>query len=214
MSETNTPTPPDVREREAERRMQARVQGMEAEIRGLRTRLRLLGTGLFAAVALVGALAVRPELFHAVAGLGNGGIVRARQLVLVGEDGRARGEWSVDADGNSSFVMLDQQQRERLTLALRDGGFPGISLTNSAGQRRVALGLLPDETTSLVFADGGGMPRAVLGLTGNEAASIVFADDQGVSRIGLGLDGSGMGSVLLPNESASDGQTAQPATGL
>jgi hypothetical protein len=162
----------------------------------------------------VGALAVRPELFNAVAGLGSGGIVRARQLVLVGEDGRARGEWSVDAQGNSSLVMLDPQQRERLTLTLRDGGFPGISLTNSAGQRRVALGLLSDETTSLVFADAAGMPRAVLGLTGNEAASLVLADGQGVSRIGLGLDGSGMGSVLLPDESAAEVETALPAPGL
>lgn len=211
MSETKA-TSVEVSEREAEQRMQARFHALEAEVRGLRTRLRLVGTGLFAAVALVGALAVRPELFSSVAGLGRGGIVTARQLVLVGEDGRPRGEWSVDAAGNSRLTMMDQQQRERLTLALRDGGVPGISLTNAAGQRRVALGLLPDETTSLVFADGDGIPRAVLGLTRGEAASLVLADAEGVSRIGLGLDGSGVGSVLLPGE---DGPApAPPAPGL
>ncbi len=57
------------------------------------------------------------------------------------------------------------------------------------------LGLLPDQTTTLVFADGRGVPRAVLGLTSADEANLVFADAQGESQIGMGLDSSGIGSV-------------------
>ena len=73
-----------------------------------------------------------------------------------------------------------------------------MSLANAQGQRRVALGLLPDETTSLVFADGAGVPRAVLGVTRGEAASLVFANAEGQGLVGLGVDGSGIGSAMLP----------------
>jgi hypothetical protein len=64
------------------------------------------------------------------------------------------------------------------------------------------MGLLPDESTSLVFADGAGLPRAVLGLSRGDAAHLVFADADGVTRVALGLDEMGMGSVILPGDSA------------
>src|SRR5262245_21449270 len=69
MSETKATTSAEAHEREVEKRTNARFYALESEVRGLRTRLRLVGMGLFAAVALVGALAVRPELFPAALGL-------------------------------------------------------------------------------------------------------------------------------------------------
>ena len=70
-------------------------------------------------------------------------------------------------------------------------------------QRRAVLGLLPDETTTLVFADGGGIPRAVLGLTRADEANLVFADADGVTRMGMGLAGDGFGSVMMPEDTLS-----------
>ena len=101
------------------------------------------------------------------------------------------------------YGMFDRQERERLSISVRSEGYPGLSLSNEAGERRVALGLLPDETTTLVFADGQGVPRAVLGLVRGDAANLLLADSEGVSRIGFGLDSGGVGSVILPNESAN-----------
>ena len=207
MSETKWTTSVAGDEREVERQVESRLKTVELEVRSLRNRLRLQAFGFTGTLILLGALVVRPDLFPPIAGVGNSGVVTARQLVLVGNDGRPRGDWSVDGAGSSRLTMLDHQQRERLTLTLSDGGFPGILHANAAGQRRVALGLLPDETTSLVFADGEGTPRAVLGLTRGDAASLVLADAEGVSRIGFGLDGSGLGSVILPEETEPEAAT-------
>ena len=75
-----------------------------------------------------------------------------------------------------------------------------MSLIDTGGQRRAALGLLPDGTTNLVFADGSGIARAVLGLGRADATHLVFADAKGVSQVALGLDGNGVGSMMLPGE--------------
>jgi hypothetical protein len=184
----------------AEERLYARLRLVEDEARALRGKIRWLSLSLLAVVGVGGGAAFQSGLFS-----GKAGPVEATHFVLVDGAGRQRGEWLVDGDGNARFSVMDQQQRGRLLLTVRSAGDPGLALSNAAGQRRIALGLLPDETASLVFADGGGIPRAVLGLTGDESANLVFADGAGNSRIGLGLDRNGAGSVLLPDTDAGDG---------
>lgn len=193
---------------EFERKIRARFFALESEVRRLRKRANAMKAGLALAILLAAASWVVPGLLDSGAlGFGGSGgdegVVEARRIVLLGEDGQPRGEWSVDEEGNASLVMLDVQQRERLELSVRTQGDPGLSLSNAVGQRRVALGLLADETTSLVFADAAGVPRAVLGLVRGDAANLLLADAQGVSRIGFGLDGRGVGSVILPEDSES-----------
>lgn len=180
---------------ERERVMRARLGAMEREMKDLKARNTWLSYGIAAAVLV----ATIPLIFPRYGGPGEDDVIRARGLVILDEKGAPRGEWSVDETGNTSFAMLDQERRQRLTLTVRSEGFPGLSLSNAVGEKRVALGLLPDETTSLVFADGAGVPRTVLGLVRGDAASLVLADADGVSRIGLGLDGRGYGSVILPD---------------
>jgi hypothetical protein len=183
--------------------MRARFGAMEAEIRRLRARNGTLGLGLVVAIAVAAGSWIVPSLNAGPQGTDE--IIETRGLVLVGPDGQPRGEWSVDADGNASFKMLDPQQRERLSFSVRSEGHPGLALSNEAGERRVAMGLLPDQTTTLVFADGAGVPRAVLGLVRGDAANFLLADADGVSRIGFGLDGRGIGSVILPgNDTSTD----------
>lgn len=196
-----TPADGGMRE-EMERRMVARVNALESELKSVRAQGRILSLGLLASLAAA--------VFAILNGaqLTAGDVVEARQVVLLGPDGQPRGEWAVDPEGNSTLSMLDREQRSRLTLTVRNEGYPGLSLSNVAGQRRVALGLLPDETASLVFADGGGVARNVLGLVRGDAASLVLADASGVSRIGFGLDGQGMGSVILPDEALDEGTDA------
>lgn len=189
--------------REIEARLRSRMNVLDNETRRLRSRVRMMGLALLAALGILAAILIRPEL---VSTNGQGrvaGEIRTRSLVLVDVDGRPRGQWTVDEEGNARLGMLDEQGRQRLSMSVLEGGFPGMSLINAQGQRRAAFGLLPDQTTSLVFADAAGVPRAVLGLTRGEAANLVFADAGGVSRIGLSLDGAGMGSALLPDDDGS-----------
>lgn len=182
-------------------RLRMRFGAMEQEIRRLQARSRFLGTGMAMAIMVAAASWLVKPLFGNTSPENT--ILEARGVVLVGPDGTPRGEWTVDDAGNASFGMFDRQERERLSISVRSEGYPGLSLSNEAGERRVALGLLPDETTTLVFADGQGVPRAVLGLVRGDAANLLLADSEGVSRIGFGLDSGGVGSVILPNESAN-----------
>lgn len=183
---------------EAERRLRSQLGHVQAEANGLRARLRWLTVGLVLTLGLTVLVALRPDLLALDTG-DSRAVLETEGVVLVDGDGQPRGGWGVDEEGNVRLTMMDRQQRDRLSISVLEGGFPGLSLINATGQRRAALGLLPDETTSLVFADAAGVPRAVLGLTTGDAANLVFADAQGVSRIGLGLDGSGLGSVMLPD---------------
>lgn len=182
---------------EIEHRLMARVNSLERDLRGVRSRSRLFALGLLGSLILALLALLGGGLLPSAA---SSDVLEFRRIVLLGPDGQPRGEWGVDAQGNSTLSMFDQQRRPRLTFTVRTGGDPGLSLSNTAGQRRVALGLLPDETGSLVFADGSGVPRTVLGLVRGDAASLVLADAGGVSRIGFGLDGQGIGSVMLPDE--------------
>jgi len=185
-----------------DRRLRSQLGQLQVEARSLRTRVRWLTGGLVLALVAVVLVALRPDLL--AMDDGSGGLLETRHLVLVGEDGQARGEWRVDEEGNVRLTMMDRQRSDRLSISVLSGGYPGLSLIDAQGQRRAALGLLPDETTSLVFADASGVARAVLGLTGADAANLVFADARGVSRIGLGLDATGMGSVMLPDSVEAD----------
>ena len=189
---------------EMEHRLIARVATMERELKGLRGSNRLLGIGLLAALGLAALAVLQPE-FLAVPG--TSGVVQARDFVLVGPDGQVRGRWSVADNGlNATLVMQDQQEIPRLTMTVGGDG-PGLSFADATGQNRVALGVLADETSSLVFAGRSGETRAVLGMSRTErgdAASLVLADAGGQSRIGFGVEDSGLGSVLLPDEDDGD----------
>lgn len=193
--------------RDLEERMRSRMNVLEAEHARTQGRLKMMTFALLGLVALLGAVALAPNLIGAVR---SGEVAELRGVRIVDAAGRVRGEWGVDTDGSTRLSVHDQQERQRLNLSVLSSGFPGLALVNDAGQRRAVLGLLPDQTTTLVFADSRGTPRAVLGLTNADAANLVFADSEGVSRLGMGLDGSGIGSVMMPPDSAME--SAQPGT--
>jgi len=188
-----------------EERALGRMKLLEEEGRKLRARSRILGFGLFLALAVSVVALLWPG------GLNLGGrsdgpdALRVRHLVLEDGDGNPRGDWQVDVEGNSRLTLLDRQGRARLSLSVLSGGFPGLSLIDTEGQRRAALGFLPDQTTNLVFADEAGIARAVLGLSRADATHLVFADANGVSQVALGLDGTGVGSIMLPEETNPPG---------
>lgn len=198
MNETTIPGAADLADmREIESRVRARFRAMEEDNRRLRAQIRVLGLGFGLTLCLFGLVWFAPGL---VGGAATGDIVEAQSFRLVGTDGVVRGEWGVDAEGAARLSLLDHRRQPRLNLTVLNSGFPGVALINEDGQRRAVLGVLPDETTTLVFADMGGIPRAVLGLTHADEANLVFADAEGVTRLGMGLAGNGVGSVMMPQD--------------
>lgn len=137
--------------------------------------------------------------------------VSARQFVLTDAAGRVRGTWGVAPNGTVRFLLKDSALTERLQLSvLKDGGSPGLSLSDESGNPRVALALNPDETSTLVFADRQGLARAVLGLSG-DAASLVFADKVGATKAGLGIDASGQPNLIM-SDSGTASEEEAPST--
>lgn len=176
-----------------EERLRDRMVVVEQGTKQLQKVVRILGVGILLAFGLIITLSLWPSV-----GGEDGEPLRIQHLVLEDADGVARGEWRVDEEGNSRFVLLDRDGRPRLSLSVLSGGFPGMSLIDTSGKRRAALGLLPDETTNLVFADEEGIARAVLGMGRADATHLVFADANGVSQVALGVDGQGIGTIMLP----------------
>ncbi len=123
--------------------------------------------------------------------------VTARRFVLAGADGKVRGAWGTDRDGAARWALSDSSGTERLRFSvLPEGGSPGLAMTDDAGNTRVALAFLPDETSTLVFADRAGFARAVLGMSG-QATTLAFADQSGNTKAGLGIDALGQPDLLM-----------------
>lgn len=115
--------------------------------------------------------------------------VSAQEFVLTAADGSRRGVWRTGNDGATRFVLSDGSGAARLRLSvLEEAGAPGISLLDGDGSPRIAMGHLPDQTSTLVFADSDGTTRTVIGISANRTANVVFADRSGVTRAGLGVD--------------------------
>jgi hypothetical protein len=186
-----------------EERFRQRLLAVEREAAGLRNHVRVMGLGLIVTLGLACAAAFTPHLLEVGGNDVELEVLHVKEIVMEDDQGRARGRWTVDEEGNSRISLLDRQGRPRFNLSVLSGGYPGLSLMNANGQPRTALGINPDETTTLVFADGSGVARAVLGLSRADAAHLVFADADGVSRVALGLDGSGVGTVILPEDPSS-----------
>lgn len=183
---------------EAERQLLVRLGIAEREVRAMNARSRLLGWGLVLTllVALIPFLA--PGLPAAI-GLVDTGTVEATEIVLVDENGQTRGTWSVDEAGNAVLAFMDTQQRPRMTLTVRAAGFPGLSLSNSAGERLATMGALNDGAANLVFADGSGTPRVVLGMSEGNTGGFVVADAAGGIQIGFDVDAQGVSGVIMPD---------------
>lgn len=206
MNDDLSPQPADLTSmREIESRLRARTQAMQTDLARLRSQVRILGLGFGLSLSVLALLIFAPSVFGPPA---LGDIVEARSFRIVDGSGITRGEWAVDDEGNARMSLLDQRSRPRLNMTVLGSGFPGVALINGEGQRRAVLGLLPDETTTLVFADGSGVPRAVLGLTRADEANLAFADAEGVTRLGMGLAGNGMGSVMMPQDTVSTAPAA------
>lgn len=182
-----------------------RLDQMESRVAaGNRSRKLLTGAVVLLTLAL-GAVVLRGELAWTLTPTATRPAVEAESFVLTDSDGRERGTWSVD-DGAARLLLFDREERPRARLTVLANGSPGFGVVDEAGRSRIVLGLLPDETGTLVFADPQGSTRVVLGFAPDKSGSLLFADRIGRTRAAIGLDGSGSASLMLGNEEYGDGE--------
>jgi hypothetical protein len=182
--------------RELERGMTIRTQELERENR----RLRRIWMGTLVSVALLLGLATALVIVAARHGLPGSvaSVVEARQFLLRDQNGAIRGSWTAAADGSMRFLMQAPGSKAGLSLSVLEGGASGITVRDSAGRSRAVLGLLPDQTVSLLFADENGTTRTVLSLVRGGASTLVFADRSGSAKVGVGVDSRGQSTLTLP----------------
>ncbi|MEJ2503813.1 MAG: hypothetical protein P8177_10975, partial [Gemmatimonadota bacterium] len=151
----------EYRLREAEARLDRRLEALESQRDRMQWMARLMAVGFVAAlIALV--VVVRGEI-------GGDGAIEARSLsteevVLRDGDGVTRARLAADPDGRVQFSLSDRDGRGRIRLTVLADGSPGVTITDADARPRAVLGYLPDGTTSLVFADAQGTSRAVVGV--------------------------------------------------
>jgi hypothetical protein len=194
--------------RELERGLTIRTGELERENR----RLRRIWMGTLIAVALLLGLATALVIVAARHGLPGtvASVVEARQFHLRDKAGNIRGSWSAGDDGSIRFIMQTPGSKAGLSFSVLGGGASGITVRDSAGRSRAVLGLLPDQTVSMLFADDNGTTRTVLSLVRGGASTLVFADRSGSAKVGMGVDSRGQSTLTLPEPPESQVQTPTP----
>jgi hypothetical protein len=203
-----TPDPLLRQMRELERGFTIRTGELERENR----RLRRIWMGTLIAVALLLGLATALVIVAARQGLPGtvANVVEAKQFLLRDGSGAIRGSWSAADDGSMRFLMQTPGSKAGLSFSVLGGGASGITVRDSAGRSRAVLGLLPDQTVSLLFADENGTTRTVLSLVRGGSSTLVFADRSGSAKVGMGVDARGQSTLTLPEPPESPVETPSP----
>jgi hypothetical protein len=181
---------------ELERGLTIRIEEQARENR----RLRRLWMGTVVSGALLLGLATALLVVSARHGLPGtvADVIEARQFLLRDASGAIRGSWATGAKGSMRLQLQAPGSKAGLSLAVLEGGASGITVRDSAGRSRAVLGLLPDQTVSLLFADENGTTRTVLSLVRGGASTLVFADRSGNAKVGVGVDSKGQSTLTLP----------------
>ncbi|MFL5462041.1 MAG: hypothetical protein ACJ8A6_03285 [Gemmatimonadales bacterium] len=182
---------------ELERMLTVRIEEQARENR----RLRRLWMGTVVTGALLLGLATALVIVTARHGLPGSvpDLIETRQLILRDQNGAIRGTWSTGDKGSVRLQLLSPGSKAGLSLAVLEGGASGITVRDSAGRSRAVLGLLPDQTVSMLFADENGTTRTVLSLVRGGASTLVFADRSGSAKVGMGVDAKGQSTLTLPD---------------
>jgi hypothetical protein len=214
------PLKPDVPGEPVRRQMHEMERGLSIRIEELareNRRLRRLWMGTVVSGALLLGLATALVVVSARHGLPGtvADVIEARQFLLRDRDGAVRGSWSSGEKGSMRLQLQAAGSKAGLSLAVLEGGASGITVRDSAGRSRAVLGLLPDQTVSLLFADENGTTRTVLSLVRGGASTLVFADRSGSAKVGMGVDARGQSTLTLPEPpesqvEATPGEQASP----
>jgi hypothetical protein len=194
--------------RELERGLTIRTGELERENR----RLRRIWMGTLVSVALLLGLATALVIVAARHGLPGtvADVIEARQFMLRDKNGTVRGSWTAADDGSMRLQLQAPGTKAGLSLSVLAGGASGITVRDSAGRSRAVLGLLPDQTVSMLFADENGTTRTVLSLVRGGATTLVFADRSGSAKVGMGVDARGQSTLTMPDPPENRDEAPDP----
>jgi hypothetical protein len=190
---------------ELERGLSIRIEEQARENR----RLRRLWMGTVVSGAILLGLAAALVIVSARHGLPGtvADVIEARQFLLRDANGAVRGTWSTGPKGSIRLQLQAPDSKAGMSLAVLEGGASGITVRDSAGRSRAVLGLLPDQTVSLLLADENGTTRTVLSLVRGGSSTLVFADRSGNAKVGMGVDAQGQSTLTLPEPPESRVET-------
>ena len=193
---------------ELERGLTDRIEDLARENR----RLRRLWMGTVITGALLLGLATALVIVTARHGLPGtiSNVIEARQFLLRDQSGAIRGSWSTSDNGSMRLQLQAPHSKAGLSLAALADGASGITVRDTAGRSRAVVGLLPDQTVSLLFADENGTTRTVLSLVRGGSSTLVFADRSGDAKVGMGVDAKGQSTLTLPEPPESRVEAAMP----
>ena len=112
-------------------------------------------------------------------------VVKARQFLLVDENGKERAGLSMGKDG-PVLVLVDENGKERAGLSMGKDG-PGLALMDENEKPRAVLGMGKDGVV-LSLMDENGKQGAVLRVKKVEGSFLGLRDENGKTRAGLKLD--------------------------
>ena len=155
------PFKPEVPVEPIRRQMHELESGLTLRIEELareNRRLRRLWMGTVVSGALLLGLATALVIVTAQHGLPGtiANVIEAKQFVLRDGQGNIRGSWSTSENGSMRLSLQAPKSKAGLSLAALADGASGITVRDSAGRSRAVVGLLPDQTVSLLFADENG----------------------------------------------------------
>ena len=193
---------------ELEQGLSIRLEELSRENR----RLRRLWMGTVVSGALLLGLAAALVIVSARHGLPGtvADVIEAKQFLLRNAGGAIVGSWSTGDKGSMRLQLQAPRSKAGLSLSVLESGASGITVRDSAGRSRAVLGLLPDQTVSMLFADENGTTRTALSLVRGGATTLVFADRSGDAKVGMGVDARGQSTLTLPEPPESRVETPTP----
>lgn len=75
----------------------------------------------------------------------------ARRIILVNDANRPRAILGMNPQGGPSFILLDDQEKSRISMNVTKGTLPQFMITTDEGELEAVLGLSDQGTPQLVF---------------------------------------------------------------
>lgn len=100
--------------------------------------------------------------------------IAAREILLIGPNGKARAALHMTKDGQPILELYDHAGQTRVGLDIGPDETPGVRLYDLKGAARIGMSVSSDNVPALRLFDAQSRPRALLGVDGDGEAAMNF----------------------------------------